>query len=111
MIKFKNLLIALVFALMVSGCASVNKNGVMLQFNPSSRELKVDLMASAKYLTKIKTTRNNDTLKLLIYEQVVFLTILKTNKSGIKTIVVEDGVNYIEHRDSVYAILDLPILE
>ena len=56
------------------GCAKINRNDVYMEFDNDSRQLTVNIMASAIYMTKMDTIVQHDTLKLFVYEKPGFLT-------------------------------------
>lgn len=61
------------------GCAKVNRNDIYMEFDNDSRQLTVNIMASAIYLIKLDTLTQHDTLQLFVYEKPVFLTFKEKN--------------------------------
>lgn len=79
-----------------------------MEFDEDSRQLTVNLMASAIYLTKLDTLTQHDTLQLFVYEKPVFLTFTEKNKKASRIITVDCSIHFIQHRDSVYSLTGLP---
>ncbi|MGE5449650.1 MAG: hypothetical protein ACM3PR_14925 [Bacteroidales bacterium] len=50
-----------------------------MEFDNDSRQLTVNIMASAIYLIKLDTLTQHDTLQLFVYEKPVFLTFKEKN--------------------------------
>lgn len=104
----KFILLVTLFLILLSGCSSLSKNLIFLEFTESTRQLNVSLISSACYLTKIKTQTKNDTLILFIYEKPFFFSFKEDKKKVSGVIEVDSCFHYIQHGAGVYTLSDLP---
>ncbi|HET6557718.1 MAG TPA: hypothetical protein VFG54_10425 [Prolixibacteraceae bacterium] len=85
------------------GCSQVNNNDVWMEFEGNSRQLTVQIMASAIYITKLDTIIKQDTLELMVYEKPVGLTFKEEKKKASRTIILNENIHFIKHKDKVHA--------
>ena len=90
-------------SLFAFGCSQVNNNDVWMEFEGNTRQLTVHIMASAIYMTKVDTLIKQDTLELMVYEKPVGFTFKEEKKKASRTIIINENIQFIKHKDKVYA--------
>lgn len=78
--KTKLVLVFAIFMLVIAGCARKNNTSVTLRYIPESKELDIDLAASALYFTELRTITSSDTMEISIYTKFVYFTTSKKNR-------------------------------